>query len=271
MTAASAHPARYFAAAAVVGFFALPIAYLASVSFKTKDDVLTGAFLPHAPTLANWPGAFSASPLLTFLCNSIAIAVGGGLLTIAITVPAAYGVIRLGVGKRWLPQAILSSYVAPPIVALIPLFFLFRAAGLINSLAGLVLIEAMLNVAVAFWLLSPFIRRMPVEIEEAAELDGASRLRTLLSVILPAIAPGIAATTIVVIVLAYDEFLFASAFSFADATRTLPVGVSLFQGDRLVNFGQMAAASLTGVAPVYVVALFAQRWLIGGLSHGGLK
>ena len=73
------------------------------------------------------------------------------------------------------------------------------------------------------------------------------------------------------IVLAYDEFLFASAFSFSDATRTLPVGVSLFQGDRLVNFGQMAVASLSGVIPVYLLALFAQRWLVEGLSHGGIK
>ena len=199
------------------------------------------------------------------------VAVLAGILAMAITLPAAYAVIRLDIAKKWLPQAVLSSYMAPPVVALIPLFFLFRAAGLINSLAGLVLVEAIVNVPVAFWLLTPFLKRVPVEIEEAAALDGASRLRTLVSVVLPIIAPGIAATAIIVIVLAYDEFLFASAFSFSDATRTLPVGVSLFQGDRLVNFGQMAVASLSGVIPVYLLALFAQRWLVEGLSHGGIK
>lgn len=271
MISATLRLPRYAAAVLVVGFFMLPIAYLASVSFKTRDDVLTGDFLPHAPTLANWPGAFSVSPLFTFLTNSVAIAVLAGLLTITITIPAAYGVVRLGIAKEWLPQAILSSYVAPPVVALVPLFFFFRAVGLINTIAGLVLVEALANVAVAYWLLAPFLRRMPVEIEEAAALDGAGRLRTLLSIVLPVIAPGVAATTIIVIVLAYNEFLFASAFAFADATRTLPVGVSLFQGDRLVNFGQMAVASLTGVAPVYLLALFAQRWLVDGLSHGGVK
>ena len=263
--------ARFTAVALVIGFFALPIAYLLSVSFKTKDDVLTGDFLPHAPTPANWPGAFAAAPLLTFLGNSIIVAVAAGVLAVAITLPAVYAVIRLGIGKKWLPQAVLSSYMAPPVVALIPLFFLFRTAGLINTHAGLILVEAVVNVPVAFWLLAPFVRRMPVEIEEAAAIDGASRIRTLLSVVLPVIAPGVAATTIIAIVLAYNEFLFASAFSFSDATRTLPVGVSLFQGDRLVNFGQMAVASLSGVIPVYLVALLAQRWLVDGLSHGGVK
>ena len=205
MSASLARGARFGTAALVVCFFALPIAYLLSVSFKTKDDVLTGDFLPHAPTLANWPGAFSAAPLVTFIGNSVIVAVLAGILAMAITLPAAYAVIRLDIAKKWLPQAVLSSYMAPPVVALIPLFFLFRAAGLINSLAGLVLVEAIVNVPVAFWLLTPFLRRVPVEIEEAAALDGAGRLRTLVSVVLPIIAPGIAATAIIVIVLAYES------------------------------------------------------------------
>ena len=170
-----------------------------------------------------------------------------------------------------MPQAILSSYIAPPVVPLIPLFFLLRSVGLINTRIGLIIVEAIINVAVAFWLLAPFVRRMPVEIEEAAALDGAGRLRILLSIVLPVIAPGVAATTLIVIVLCYNEFLFASSFTFSDATRTLTVGLSLFQGDRLVNFGQMAVASLAGVAPVYLLALFAQRWLVDGLAHGGVK
>ncbi len=124
---------------------------------------------------------------------------------------------------------------------------------------------------VAFWLLTPFLRRVPLEVEQAALIDGANPVQTLAYVVAPMVAPGIAATTIIAMVLACNEFLFASAFTFSDATRTLPVGISLFQGDRLVNFGQMAAASLAGIAPVYLVALFAQRWLVEGLAHGAVK
>lgn len=255
----------------VAAFFALPILFLVSVSFKTKDDVLTGDFLPHGPTLANWAGAFAAAPVATFIRNSIAVAVLSGVLTLAVTLPAAYAMLRLKIGARWLPDATLASFMAPPVVALIPLFFLLKLAGLLNTQAGLVLVYGFANVPVAFWLISPFLLRIPREVEEAAALDGAGALRTLVHVAAPMIAPGLVATWLIVSILAYNEFLFASAFTLSDATRTLPVGISLFQGDRLVNFGQMAAASLAGIVPVYLVALFMQRRLVNGIAHGAVK
>ncbi|MEB3046697.1 carbohydrate ABC transporter permease [Rhizobium mulingense] len=259
------------AIAPVFVFFTLPIAYLVSVSFKTKDDVLSGHFLPTSPTLDNWPAAFEAAHLSGFIANSVAVSLLAGALTLLLTLPAAYAVLRLGIGGKWLGDLTLSSYMAPPIVALIPLFYLLKAAGLLNTHAGLVMLYGFANIPVAFWLLTPFLRRMPLEIEQAASLDGAGPLRILVHIVVPIIVPGIVATLIIVSVLAYNEFLFASAFTFSDETRTLPVGISLFQGDRLVNFGQMAAASLAGIAPVYLVALFLQRYLVAGLAHGGLK
>lgn len=258
-------------AAVALAFFALPILYLASLSFKTKDDVLSGAFLPGTVTLANWAQAFEAAPLSTFTVNSVTVALLSGLLTVLITVPAAYAVLRLRYGWQWLSDVTLSSFMAPPIVAIIPLFYLLKGAGLLNTVAGLVLVYGMVNVPVAYWLITPFLRRVPVELEQAAELDGAGPLRRLVSIVLPLIAPGLAATGLIVTILAYNEFLFASVFTFGNETRTLPVGISLFQGDRLVNFGQMAAASLTGIVPVYLVALFLQRFLVQGLAHGGIK
>ncbi|HMN87773.1 MAG TPA: carbohydrate ABC transporter permease [Bauldia sp.] len=262
---------RYPAAAAVVAFFLLPVAYLVSLSFKTKDDVLSGHFLPTEPTLANWPGAFAAAPLTGFIVNSTVVALLAGLLTVAIAVPGAYAVTRLGIGRKWLPQAVLSGYMAPSVVALIPLFFFFKSVGLINSLAGLVLVNGLANLPVAWWLLTPFLTQVPREIEEAATLDGCGPVRTLVSIVVPVISPGLAATTIIVIILAYNEFLFASAFAFSDATRTLTVGISLFQGDRLINLGQMAVASLAGVVPIYGLALVTQRWLVRGISQGAIK
>jgi len=101
-----------------LAFFLLPIAYLLSVSFKRKDDVLAGNFLPVDPTLDNWPGAFAATSLTTFIANSVIVSVLAGVLTIAITLPAAYAMIRMGVFRRFLPQATLASYIAPPVVGL---------------------------------------------------------------------------------------------------------------------------------------------------------
>lgn len=271
MTPHAAALFRYSAAGVVLLFFVLPVAYLAALSFKTKDDVLSGQFLPTDPTLANWPAAFAAAPLTSFIVNSTVVAVLAGLLTVVIALPGIFAVARLGIARRWLPQAVLSSYMAPPVVALIPLFFLFKGIGLINSLAGLILVNGLANLPVAWWLLTPFLTQVPREIEEAATLDGCGPVRTLLSIVVPVISPGLAATTIIVIILAYNEFLFASAFAFSDATRTLTVGLSLFQGDRLINLGQMAVASLAGVVPIYVLALAAQRWLVRGISHGAVK
>jgi len=263
--------AKILAACATLGFFALPIAFLISVSFKTPDDVLLGRFLPTAPTLDNWPTAFAVTNLSGFITNSVIASIAAGLLTIAIALPATYGMVRLKVGKAWLPDFTLSSYVAPPIVAVLPLFYLLKTVGLLNSLVGLILIYGFMNLPVAFWLLAPFLRQVPVAIEEAAALDGAGPLRTLIRVVAPMITPGIAATLLISVILAYNEFLLASALAQTDDARTLTVGVSLFQGERLQNAGQMAVASLAGIIPIYIVALLGQRWLVKGLTHGGVK
>src|SRR5690348_12149891 len=105
--------AEVLAAVATLGFFALPIAFLISVSFKTPDDVLLGRFLPTAPTLDNWPTAFEVTNLPHFIWNSVIAAIAAGILTMAIALPATYGMVRLKVGKAWLPDFTLSSYVAP--------------------------------------------------------------------------------------------------------------------------------------------------------------
>lgn len=172
--AARPSAATWIGAAILVVFFVLPIAYLVSVSFKTPDQVLTGHFLPQQPTLANWVNTFHVIPLWRFLFNSLLVAVLSGALTLAIAFPATYAMVRLKVGGGFLPAFTLATYVAPPVVALIPLFLLLRWLGLLNSLTGLVLVNGIANLPVAFWLLSGFLRRVPVEIDEAARIDGTS-------------------------------------------------------------------------------------------------
>ncbi|MFT3671174.1 carbohydrate ABC transporter permease [Aestuariivirga sp.] len=261
-----------WAAAAVVALLlVLPIVYLASVSLKSPDDVLSGHFFPASLNWQNWPAAFAVAPLRLYITNSVLASLLSGLVTLAITLPAVFAIYRLEIARTWLPQLVLGSFLAPPVVAMLPLFYLLKFIGLINTVPGLALIYGLMNVPVALWLLAPFVAQVPREIEEAARLDGANTFGTFRHVVLPLVSHGAAATYLIVVILAYNEFLLASALTFNEGARTLTVGISLFQGERLQNFGQMAAASLAGVIPIYVLALIAQRWLVDGLTAGSVK
>ena len=255
------------ALAAVLAFLILPIAFLVATSFKTRDEVLSGQFLPVHPTLANWPKVFDIAPLHWHLLNSLAVAMLSVALTLAIAVPAVYAVVKLQRG-RWLAGALLSSYVAPPVVALLPLFFMLRWLGLNNSLLGLGLVHGLMNVPVAFWLLRSFFKQIPLALDEAAWLDGVGYWRTLWRINLPLLWPGLVSSGLICLILSYNEFLLASVLNSRPDLRSITVAISLFQGERIVNFGQMAAASLVGIAPVYLLALGFQKYLIGGLSAG---
>ena len=257
--------------ALAIAFFVLPILYLLSTSFKAPDDVLQGRFFPNDPTLANYPAAFGHVPVASMIRNSVVVSLLSAAITLLLTVPATYAMVKLGFMRTIIPNITLASYVAPPVIALIPLFFLMQMVHLIDTIAGLALVYGIMNIPVAFWLLRSFVRAIPDEIDEAAWIDGASYFRTLVRIILPLLVPGIVATALICIILSYNELLFASTMTFGQSSRTITVGMSLFQGERLVNFGQMAAASFAGMVPVYIIAVFFQRYLIGGLTHGSVK
>jgi multiple sugar transport system permease protein len=254
----------------VLAFFILPVAFLAATSFKTRDEVLSGQFLPLHPTLANWPKVFEIAPLHLHLLNSLGVALLSVLVTLALAVPAVYAVVKLRRGPM-LAGILLSSYVAPPVVALLPLFFLLRQLGLNNSLVGLGLVDGLMNVPVAFWLLRSFFKQIPLALDEAAWLDGVGYWRTLWRINLPLLWPGLVSTGLICLILSYNEFLLASVLNSRPDMRTITVAISLFQGERIVNFGQMAAASLVGIAPVYLLALAFQKYLVGGLSAGASR
>lgn len=248
----------------------LPIAYLLSLALRPAGEVLNSSLLPDTVSFDNFVKVFDTIELGTMLTNSWVSAVGAAVLAVVIATPAAYFTARHVRGERLL-TVLLASYCAPPIVAIIPLFFLLRYAGLTNGVAGLILVNGIAGVPVAAWLLDGFVRRIPVEIDEAAAIDGLSVVATLRKVVIPLLWPGIVAALLVTFFLSYNDFLFAVYLAVTKESQTLTVGLSLFQGDRNVQFGQQAAAGLLGVAPVYVLALAAQRYLVGGLTTGATK
>ena len=255
---------------AVVVVSLIPIGYLLSLALRPPGDVLNSSLLPGEWTWKNFISVFDTIALGTMLANSWISAVGAALLAVVIAVPAAYFTARHVRGERLL-TVLLASYCAPPIVAIIPLFFLLRYAGLTNDVLGLVVVNGIANVPVAAWLLDGFVRRIPVEIDEAAVVDGLTVAGAFRKAILPLLWPGIVAALLVVFFLSYNDFLFAVYLAVTKESQTLTVGLSLFQGDRNVQFGQQAAAGLLGILPVYVLALVAQRHLVGGLTTGATK
>lgn len=251
-------------------FFLLPIAFLIALTFKTRDEVLLGQFLTSKPTLENWWKAFEFINLTGFIGHSLLIASVSAALTLLVATPATYAVARLRMGEA-VGSFALSSFIPPPVVALLPLFFLMRWFGLLNSFAGIILVYSFMNAPVAYWLLRGFVNKIPAALDEAAWIDGAGFIKTFRVITLPLLVPGLVATGLICLILSYNEFLFASLFAQDDSVRGLTVAISLFQGDRFVNFGQMAVASIAGILPIYLIALFFQNRLVGGLIAGSLK
>lgn len=249
----------------------VPIVYLFTLSFTPQAQIATGQVFPTELTFRNWSAMWDRMPILLYVLNSVIAAVLGCALSLAIATFVAFAMARFRTGGGFLPLYVLASFVAPPVVAVVPLFFLLRGMGLINSPYGLALIYGLVNVAVAAALLEPFVERIPAELEEAAQIDGAGPMRTMFSVVVPLLMPGLIATGIIILILNYNELLFALTVLQKNDAQTLPVAISLFQGDRGVQFGQMAAASMAAIIPVYIAAVFMQRYLVGGLTSGAIK
>jgi multiple sugar transport system permease protein len=256
---------------AIVAVSSVPLLYLVSLSVRSRDDVLSGSLLPSHLYWANWPDTFRALDLGRFLANSWIVAGLSVALTMAVALPGAYYAARAGRAGDRLAGVVMASYCAPPVVAVLPLFFLLRSISLNNTLLGLALVVGLANVPVAVWLLEGFVRRVPREIEEAAWLDGLGHWGALRRIVIPLASPGIVAAALICLFLSYNELLFAISFQQQTSVQTLPVALSLFQGDRHIEFGQQAVASLIGIAPVYLLAVLSQRRLVDGLVAGGVK
>lgn len=248
----------------------VPIAYLFSVSLMGRDETVSGVLWSAAPHWENWSDVL-ATDIPRSILNSLVAAVGGALVSLVIAVPGAWAIARHNAGGRTLSATLMSPWLLPPIVAVVPMLMLLRSIGLNNTLVGLTLVYALVNVPVAVWLLEGFIRRLPVEIEEAARIDGAGTLRMLRSVVVPLLLPSLVAIGIIVAILSYNEFLLATFLTQSVDAQTFPVALSLFYGDRTPHFGKIAAASFIGVIPVFAAAVFFQRWLVGGLTAGAVR
>ncbi len=254
-----------------------PIFWMVTTSFKPADEAL--AIPPNVfdfnVTLANFAdlfsGAASAQGFAQPVINSVIVAIGATALTIALGLPAAYTLARIRFrGKRFLAMWILSTAMFPPMVSVIPIFLILGKTPLIDTYAVLIIPYAAFNLPLVIWMLRSSIRQIPIDIDEAALVDGASRIRVLATMILPLAAPGIAATAMLSIFLSWNEFLFALTLTRSDA-RTAPVAINEFTTMFGTQWGHLTAGATVVVAPILVLALLMGRRLIQGLTFGAVK
>lgn len=251
----------------------LPIIYIAATSLKIPLEIRTsGAIFPQGGiTTENWVKAFRNVPLTKYLLNSTMVAICSTLITLVIAVPTIYTVVRFKTGGSVLPSFILGTYMMPPIVVTVPIFAMIKILNLQDSLVGLILVHSMMNIPLAFWLLDSYIRNIPVELEHAAWVDGYSKFDTLIKIVYPLIKPGVLSTGVVCLIMSWNEFLFALILTYSDASRTFPIGISQYIGEHGMQFGEMSAAALAGIIPIYILVFIFSKNLVEGLGRSGVK
>ncbi len=252
----------------VVSLF--PFYFTLATSLKLKRDVINPGSWLFTPTLGNYEQIFTVNNFGHYLANSAIVVVGTVVPSLVLGTLAAYGLTRFGMTKeRSLATTLLSFRMIPAIAVVIPFFLIAQVLQLIDSHFILIVAYMTMNLPLAVWMLRGFMRDIPVEIDEAAQLDGASRWRVLWTVHVPIIAPGIASTGILLLIQSWNEFAFAQFLTSTDA-RTFPTTVGFFLSITGTSFGEMAAAAIIGTLPVLAFAFLTRKRLVSGLSYGAV-
>ena len=255
---------------AIAFIFLLPVAWIVSLSLRSPADALSlGTF---EPTLDNYRAVLlEDEAFLRGLLNSAVVAVASTTLGLLAGVPAAYALARLRFrGKQGLGRFILSTRMAPPAAMVIPLYVLYFRLDLIDTRIGLVLLHGAFNVSLVAWMMRGFFADVPEELEEAARVDGATRIGAFLRVTLPLAAPGLAVTVVFALLASWNEFVFAMMLAGGGA-RTAPASIAQFVTFRAVVWGKLASASVLTALPIVAAVLLAQRRLVRGLTSGAVK
>jgi multiple sugar transport system permease protein len=261
--------ARFIGIALVVLAFLVPLVWMLLASFKRNLDVVdpdkTFAF---EPTLKNYETVFTVQNFLPVIGNSMLVGIGATLLALVIGVPAAYGIARYKV--RSTTGFLLMARVIPGVSLLIPWYFLFSQMQLVGSYTVLILTHLFVTMPLVVAIMSSFFDGIPTELEEAAQIDGSSKIGAFVRVVLPLSLPGIATASILSFIFSWNNFLFALVLS-SQSTRTLPVAIVNFTSYASVDWGGLMAAAVVITVPVMIVALFAQRYVVSGLTAGATK
>jgi multiple sugar transport system permease protein len=253
-----------------------PIYWMVITSFKGRLELTTypPTLFPKNFILDNYRDAFSDSDIPRYMLNSVIVVGVSTLISLLFGTLAGYSLARFPFTptfKRQISFWILSTRMIPPIVTIIPIFLIYRNLQLLNTYAGMIIVYVGFTLPFTTWMMRAFVREVPVDLEEAAMVDGDTRLTALLRIVLPLTAPGLVATAIFSLILVWNEFLFALILTTTSATITLPVGISGFVSQFEVLWGQMSAVGTVAIIPILIFTLAVQRYLVRGLTLGAVK
>ncbi|PYM79921.1 MAG: hypothetical protein DME13_24485 [Candidatus Rokuibacteriota bacterium] len=256
----------------VVGAF--PLFWMLSTSLKPSAEIFATPprLVPAHPTLENFVRLFSDTSFLTFFRNSALVSLATVALTLGVSAPGAYGLTRFSfAGREKVAGLILTTYMFAPVMIIIPFYILVKQLGIVNTRLALVLSYTTFCLPFCLWLLRAFFESIPLELEEAALVDGAGRGRAVWHVVLPLALPGLIAAAIFTFILAYNDFLFALVLITSEELKTLPVGVNDLFNATIVDWGMIMAAGVMITVPAVLFFAAVQRYLVQGWGAGGVK
>lgn len=253
--------------------FDFPLVSTFETSLKTDAQLeLTPPQWIFSPTFEHYHNVFFAVGFRfsDMLVNSLVVATCTSLIVACVAFPASYALVRLRVGVRRLFPFVVSMRFMPPVVFALPIYLLFQKVGLIDTRLALILVNVVFNVGFGLLFLTTYLQDLPVEIEESAMIDGAGTLALLTRIVLPLLGPAVAATSAVVFIWTWNEFLFALMLTIRNAT-TVTVGSSLFISAYGIKWGDISAAISISIIPTLAFTFLAQRWIVRGLTVGAVK
>jgi multiple sugar transport system permease protein len=262
-------------ALAAIVFAIVPILWMLLTSLKSNREITQETSLvPQALTTANYVSLFSGREFASYLTNSVIVTSASVGIALVLGTMAAYSLarFRLRAGmQRYLGFSLLMVRLMPPIVIIIPLFLAAQQLGLLNTQVSLIIVYAAFNVTIVVWMMESFFREIPIDLEEAAMVDGDTRFTAFRRIVLPLAAPGLVATGIFAVITTYNEFLFALVLTSTPSAETMPVGAATLIGRINVDWGAMSAAGVIGALPIVLFSLFVQKHLVRGLTMGAVK
>lgn len=264
----------YGLAALLLTICAFPLVWMVITSIKPDHEILTRVprLIPSELTFDAYVRLFTRTNFGTYFYNSILVAGSATVLTVAIGTLAAYGITRFRFhGRELISTTMLFTYMFAPIMIVVPFYIMMRAAGLVNSHLGLILAYSTFSLPFSMWLLRSFFQSIPLDLEEAAMTDGASRPQAVLFVIVPMALPGVIAVAIFTFIVAWNDYLFARVLISSDSLKTLPVGINDIYTATVTDWGMMMAAGVVITMPALVFFVLVQRYLIAGWGAGGVK
>lgn len=264
----------YLSLSTIFIVFFFPFFWIITSAFKSPQEIIQkqSTIIPKSFTLEHFDKILFSSDFLIYLKNSLIVSFSSMIIAVFLSILAAYGLHKLKFyGNKLVERSLLITYAFPGVILLIPMYLMLGKIGLLNSYFALILINVTFSTPFAVWMLKAFFKTIPNEIEEAASIDGASKIIILSKIILPLALPGIASVSIFCFIISWTEYMFASIMISGNDLKTLPVGLASIVGQYQIDWGFLLAGATLASLPVIILFLFVGKYFVSGLTDGAVK